>query len=63
LPTRASSATNVGEGKDSERRQRLAIERYAKRAGFVVDWFSDAAVSGADRIDALPGFSALHVST
>ena len=38
----------------------MAIERYAKRAGFnVVDWFSDAAVSGADRIDARPGFSAL----
>jgi hypothetical protein len=40
--------------------QRLAIERHAKRAGFdVVDWFSDAAVSGADRIDVRPGFSAL----
>jgi DNA invertase Pin-like site-specific DNA recombinase len=57
---RTSSATNVGEGKDSEQRQRLAIERYAKRAGFdVVDWFRDAAMSGADRIDARPGFSAL----
>lgn len=57
---RTSSATNAGEGKDSERRQRLAIERYAKRAGFdVVEWFSDVAVSGADRIDARPGFSAL----
>jgi DNA invertase Pin-like site-specific DNA recombinase len=57
---RTSSATNAGEGKDSERRQRLAIERYAKRAGFdVVDWFRDAAVSGADRIDARPGFSGL----
>jgi DNA invertase Pin-like site-specific DNA recombinase len=57
---RTSSAANVGEGKDSERRQRLAIERYAKRAGFdITDWFSDAAVSGADRIDARPGFSAL----
>jgi DNA invertase Pin-like site-specific DNA recombinase len=32
----------------------------AKRAGFgVIDWFSDVAVSGADRIDARPGFSAL----
>jgi DNA invertase Pin-like site-specific DNA recombinase len=58
---RTSSATNAGEGKDSEQRQRLAIERYAKRAGLdvVVDWFRDAAVSGADRIDARPGFSAL----
>jgi DNA invertase Pin-like site-specific DNA recombinase len=57
---RTSSATNAGEGKDSARRQRTAIERYAKRAGFeIVDTFSDAAVSGADRIDVRPGFSAL----
>jgi DNA invertase Pin-like site-specific DNA recombinase len=56
---RTSSATNVGEGKDSDRRQRVAIERFAKRAGFdIVDWFDDAAVSGADAIDARPGFSA-----
>jgi hypothetical protein len=42
---RTSSATNVGEGKDSDRRQRVAIERFAKRAGFdIVDWFDDAAV-------------------
>jgi DNA invertase Pin-like site-specific DNA recombinase len=57
---RTSSATNVGEDKDSERRQRIAIERYAKRAGFdVVDWFYDPAVSGGDPIDARPGFSAM----
>jgi DNA invertase Pin-like site-specific DNA recombinase len=56
---RTSSATNVGDDKDSEKRQRLAIERFAKRAGFdVVDWFADAAVSGTDRIEARPGFSA-----
>ena len=56
---RTSSATNVGEGKDSDRRQRVAIERFAKRAGYdLVDWFDDAAVSGADPIDARPGFSA-----
>jgi hypothetical protein len=42
-----------------DRRQRVAIERFAKRAGFdIVDWFDDAAVSGADPIDARPGFSA-----
>jgi DNA invertase Pin-like site-specific DNA recombinase len=35
---RSSSATNVGEGKDNDRRQRVAIERFAKRAGFdIVD--------------------------
>ncbi len=57
---RTSSATNVGEGKDSEARQRQAIEDYAKSAGFViVDWFYDAAVSGADAIEARPGFAAL----
>ena len=57
---RTSSAANVGEDKDSERRQRIAIERYAKRAGFdVVDWFYDPAVSGGDPIDTRPGFSAV----
>ena len=30
---RTSSATNVGDGKDSEARQRKAIESYAKAAG------------------------------
>jgi hypothetical protein len=30
---RTSSATNVGQDKDSERRQRIAIERFAKQAG------------------------------
>jgi len=38
---RTSSAANVGEDKDSDRRQRLAIEGFAKRAGYdVVDWFA-----------------------
>jgi DNA invertase Pin-like site-specific DNA recombinase len=56
---RTSSATNVGEGKDSEARQRKAIESYAKAAGMViVDWFYDAAVSGADALEARPGFTA-----
>ena len=57
---RTSSAANVGDGKDSEARQRKAIEAHAKRGGMViVDWFYDAAVSGADSIDTRPGFSAL----
>jgi DNA invertase Pin-like site-specific DNA recombinase len=56
---RTSSATNVGEDKDSERRQRAAIERHAKRSGFdVVDWFYDPAVSGGDPIETRPGFAA-----
>jgi DNA invertase Pin-like site-specific DNA recombinase len=57
---RTSSAANIGEGKDSEARQRKAIESYAKRAGMVIaDWFYDAAVSGADPVEARPGFTAL----
>jgi DNA invertase Pin-like site-specific DNA recombinase len=57
---RTSSAANVGRDKDSEPRQRRAIERFAKQAGFmVVDWFNDPAVSGADPIETRPGFAAL----
>ena len=57
---RTSSATNVGADKDSERRQRRAIERFAKSAGYkVVEWFNDPAVSGADPIESRPGFAAL----
>jgi DNA invertase Pin-like site-specific DNA recombinase len=56
---RTSSAANVGDGKDSEARQRKAIEAYAKAAGMVVvEWFYDAAVSGADPVEARPGFTA-----
>jgi DNA invertase Pin-like site-specific DNA recombinase len=57
---RTSSATNIGADKDSEKRQRIAIERFAKRGGFeVVAWFNDPAVSGADPIETRPGFGAL----
>jgi DNA invertase Pin-like site-specific DNA recombinase len=57
---RTSSAANVGEGKDSEVRQRKAIQSYANRAGYkIVDWQSDPAVSGADPIDVRPGFAAV----
>src|SRR3954452_16054099 len=57
---RTSSAANVGADKDSDKRQRAAIEGYAKRAGFaLIDEFNDAAVSGADPIEIRPGFSAL----
>src|ERR1700722_5141658 len=55
---RTSSASNVGQGKDSEPRQRKAIESYAKAAGFeIVDWFYDAAVKGADPVTERRGFS------
>jgi DNA invertase Pin-like site-specific DNA recombinase len=57
---RTSSAANMGTDKDSEKRQRQAIEAYAKAAGYqVVDTYYDEAVSGADPIETRPGFSAL----
>lgn len=57
---RTSSATNVGPEKDSEQRQRQAIEQFAKRSGYeIVDWFYDPAVSGADPVNTRPGFQAM----
>jgi DNA invertase Pin-like site-specific DNA recombinase len=57
---RTSSSANVGPDKDSEKRQRLAIERHARAAGYhIVEWFNDPAVSGADPIETRPGFAAL----
>jgi DNA invertase Pin-like site-specific DNA recombinase len=57
---RTSSAANVGADKDSEKRQRAAIEAFARRGGFdLVGEFNDAAVSGADPIDTRPGFADL----
>jgi DNA invertase Pin-like site-specific DNA recombinase len=55
---RTSSAANVGVNKDSDKRQRAAIEAFAKRAGFtIVGEYYDKAVSGADRIDQRRGFA------
>ena len=49
---RTSSAVNVGADKDSDKRQRAAIEAFAGRAGFTIAAeYYDAAVSGADHID------------
>lgn len=50
---RTSSAANVGEEKDSRKRQMAAIEAYARRAGFeiVQPPYYDAVVSGADSIE------------
>lgn len=59
---RTSSAANVGQDKDSDKRQRSAIVAYAKANGFeVVDWYYDAAVSGADPVDSRPGFAEMLV--
>jgi DNA invertase Pin-like site-specific DNA recombinase len=53
-------AANLGSDKDSDKRQRMAIAAFAKRAGFVlVGEYYDAAVSGADAIETRPGFSVL----
>jgi DNA invertase Pin-like site-specific DNA recombinase len=55
-----SSATNSGPDKDSEKRQRAAIEAFAAARGFeLIDWFYDAAVSGADPVHERPGFTAM----
>jgi DNA invertase Pin-like site-specific DNA recombinase len=53
-----AAVTYVGADKDSESRQREAIEAFARRAGYeLVSEFYDAAVSRADPIDARPGFA------
>jgi DNA invertase Pin-like site-specific DNA recombinase len=58
---RTSSATNV-DG-DSQHRQREAIRRFAKTAGYAIEAeYYDAAVSGADPIEARPGFSQMLAS-
>jgi DNA invertase Pin-like site-specific DNA recombinase len=57
---RTSSAANIGENKDSGRRQLAAIETYAKRAGVVlVGTYYDEAVKGGDAVDTRPGFAAM----
>ena len=57
---RTSSATNIGLGKDTDQRQRLAIQAYAKRASIdLAGEYYDAAVSGADPIDQREGFAAM----
>lgn len=57
---RTSSAANIGEDKDSGKRQRLAIEAFAKRAGIdLAGTFQDEAVKGSDPIDTRPGFAAM----
>jgi DNA invertase Pin-like site-specific DNA recombinase len=55
---RTSSATNVGEDKDSQKRQRDAVHAYAAAQGLaIVGEYYDAAVSGADPVMSRPGFA------
>jgi DNA invertase Pin-like site-specific DNA recombinase len=57
---RTSSGANVGTEKDSDKRQRAAIQAFARRASLeIVAEFYDAAVSGADPIETRKGFSEL----
>jgi DNA invertase Pin-like site-specific DNA recombinase len=55
---RTSSAANIGEDKDSGRRQAQAIEAFARRSGIeLVSTYHDEAVKGSDPIDTRPGFA------
>ena len=57
---RTSSAANVGPDKDSEKRQRVAIDTFVRSAGFeVVEYYYDADVRGADHVNTRPGFAAM----
>ena len=57
---RTSSATNVGDDKDSRKRQEDAVQAYAARQGIeIVGSYYDAAVKGSDDLMERPGFSAL----
>jgi DNA invertase Pin-like site-specific DNA recombinase len=57
---RTSSAAGVGSDKDSDKRQRQAIEAFARRGGFLITGeFYDAAVSGTEPLETRAGFSAL----
>lgn len=57
---RTSSETNVGENRDSLKRQREAVAKYAKTAGYeVIAEYSDDGVKGADPVDQRPGFAAM----
>ena len=55
---RTSSVTNVGNDKDSLKRQQDAVRAYAASAGVeVVREYYDAAVSGTDPVESREGFS------
>lgn len=55
---RTSSATNVGEDKDSLERQRVAIRTFAGHNGFeIVSEHYDPAVNGADQVYQRPAFA------
>lgn len=62
---RTSSETNVGADKDTLKRQRESISKFAKSAGYdLIAEYSDDAVKGSDPVDTRPGFAAMldHVA-
>ena len=57
---RTSSAANVGDDRDSLKRQQSAVENWARKNGYkIVREFYDAAVSGGDPIGERTGFAEL----
>ena len=57
---RTSSMTNVGDDKDTLKRQRQAVTAFARRAGYdIIAEYSDDGVKGADPVDQRPGFAAM----
>jgi hypothetical protein len=59
-----SSTANVGADKDSEKRQRAAIEAYAKANDIaIVAWHYDKAVRGSDPVTARHGVLTLAIWT
>src|SRR5262245_20146833 len=56
---RTSSAANVGADKDSDKRQRRAIEALARHGGYEIEEEFYTAVCGADPIETGPGFVAM----
>jgi DNA invertase Pin-like site-specific DNA recombinase len=57
---RTSSEANVGAEKDTLKRQREAVTKFAKASGYdVISEYSDDGVSGADPVDQRPGFAAM----
>ncbi len=63
---RTSSETNVGQDKDSVKRQREAVTKFAKAAGYeLIAEYSDDGVKGADPVDQRPGFAEMmkHIAS
>jgi DNA invertase Pin-like site-specific DNA recombinase len=57
---RTSSAANVGDDKDSDKRQLSAIMAYANKAGIdIIGSYYDAAIKGSDPVETRPGFASL----